>query len=146
MAQVGTKIHLDSNNILQGVFGAIRQIRPGTGCLWCNGLIDRVALADAAKTKAQRESERYGINSPNPAVVTFNAEVAGRVCNEFLLFYGTPRPTQRRIHEYTLLDLLSGEREQVEATMDKDCPFCSASNPHSSLGCANANAVPTVTK
>lgn len=144
MVQVGTKVHIDTNKKLQGVFGAIRQVRPGTGCLWCNGLIDRIALADAGKTKEQRNNERYGAKVANPSVVTFNAEVTGRALNDFLRHYTSPKRASDANYDYTMLDLLSGEREFVEARSDVSCPFCSQLNPKSSYGLSGAGHVPVI--
>lgn len=126
MTQLGTKVVLGDDGSLQGLFGAVRQIRPGRGCLWCNGLIDRVGLANAAKPKEQIERERYGTPSPDPAVVTFNAEVAARGLNEFLLAYASTQMPVDRGYEYSILNFIDGDREQVAARRDQDCPFCSS--------------------
>lgn len=142
MVQLGTKIQVDAKGTVHGAFGAVRQIRPGRGCLWCNGLVDRIELANAGKTKEQRDSERYGVRLPSPAVNTFNAEVAARGMNAFLIYYATPSADQVAGHDYTLIDLMTGEREPVMATKDINCPFCSASNPSSALGQCAASSVP----
>lgn len=144
MVQIGTKVHIDTNGVLHGVFGAVRQLRPGKGCLWCNGLIDRVALADSGKTQTQRDNERYGADAPSPSVVAFNAEVAGRALNDFLRHYATPQPSFGPFYEYSMLDLLAGEREFVEARADEQCSFCSASNSSSSHGRSGGSQVPIV--
>lgn len=142
MLQLGTKVQIAADKSLQGVFGAVRHIRPGCGCLWCNGLIDRVALANAGKSEAQRRAERYGVNAPNPAVVTFNAEVAARGMNEFLVSYISDG-LSRNASAYGLIDLLSGERDPLEPTRDPDCPFCSQA-PGTHFGLAGARPVPVV--
>lgn len=142
MVQLGTKIQIDAKGAFHGAFGAVRQIRPGRGCLWCNGLVDRVELANAGKTQEQRDGERYGVKLPSPAVNTFNAEVAARGMNEFLVSYATPATSHAAEHDYTLIDLMTGEREPVEATKDANCPFCSSTNPASAFGLCAARAVP----
>jgi molybdopterin/thiamine biosynthesis adenylyltransferase len=144
MAQVGSKVHIDSTGCLQGVFGAVRNVRPGRGCLWCNGLIDRVALADAGKTQEQRNAEKYGTRTQNPAVVTFNAEVAAHALNEFLRYYAAHWTSSETPAYYTLLDLLTGERELVEPTRSDNCPFCSSSMPNSYFGVSVARRVVTL--
>lgn len=144
MVQVGSKVHVDSSGQLHGVFGAVRHVRPGRGCLWCNGLIDRVALADAGKTQEQHDAEKYGTKIRNPAVVTFNAEVAGRALNDFLRYYATPAPVHEAATEYMLLDLLGGERELVEPTSSVDCPFCSGAALDSYFGVSAAKRVTTL--
>lgn len=143
MVQLGTKIQVDSTNgSVQGAFGAVRQLRPGRGCLWCNGLVDRVELANAGKTPEQRDGERYGVRLPSPAVNTFNAEVAARGMNEFLIYYATPAQTLIAGHDYTLIDLLTGEREVIEATANPECPFCASEEESSAFGVCSASPVP----
>jgi molybdopterin/thiamine biosynthesis adenylyltransferase len=134
--QLGTKVVIGDDGSLQGIFGAVRQIRPGRGCLWCNGLIDRVGLANAAKPKEQVDRERYGTPSPNPAVVTFNSEVAALALNEFLLAYASPQVPLKREYDYSIVHFLEGEREQVSARRDLDCPFCSSTSATFAAGTA----------
>ena len=63
---------------------AVRHIRPGVGCLWCNGLIDSTALAIEAKSDKERKEEAYGVQEPNPSVITLNAVAAAHAVNDFL--------------------------------------------------------------
>lgn len=143
LVQLGAKIQVDSaSGNIQGAFGAVRHVRPGRGCLWCNGLVDRVELANAGKTQEQRDSERYGVKLPNPAVNTFNAEVAARGMNEFLIYYATPAQNLVAEHDYTLIDLLTGEREPIEATADSQCQFCAPTEEASAFGMCGARSVP----
>ncbi len=142
MTQVGTKIVIAADGSLQRIFGVVRQIRPGSGCLWCNGLIDRSALADAAKPEARRKLEKYGVQSPNPAVVTFNIEVAGRALNDFVMGYASTLMPLDRGFDYSILDFISGTREDVLARRDKACPFCSAAA--SRFGRGLAVELPTI--
>lgn len=143
MLQLGTKIQVQATERRSRAFGAVRHIRPGRGCLWCNGLIDRVELANASKPQELLERERYGVNLPNPAVVTFNAEVAARGMNEFLMRYAAPAAPEPA-HDYTLIDLMSGERELVEARTEPLCPFCAIDYDESCAGLGNAQQIPTM--
>ena len=142
MTQVGTKIVVDADGSLTRVFGVVRQVRPGSGCLWCNGLIDRAALADAAKPQARRNGENYGVQSSNPAVVTFNSEVAGRALNDFTMAYASTLIPLDRGFDYSILDFITGTREDVLARRDNTCPFCSAAA--SRFGSAAADDLPTI--
>ena len=63
---------------------AIRQLRSGTACLWCNGLIDGTQLALEAKTDEERKAQDYGVGEANPSVTTLNAVAAGHAVNDFL--------------------------------------------------------------
>ncbi|MRT30429.1 ThiF family adenylyltransferase [Herbaspirillum sp. CAH-3] len=138
MLQVGTKVLFDDDQP-PVVFGAVRKITPGRGCLWCNGLIDRKELADVGKSEEQLRSEQYGVKASSPSVVTFNAEVAGRALNQFLLQYASEGVNEHDLGDYQMLNLLTGSRDLVEARSAADCPFCQAA---SRLGAANSVAVP----
>ena len=69
------------------VMSANRPVRPGTGCLWCNQLIDPNQLAKEAKTDEERKAQAYGVEEPNPSVISLNAVSAAHAANDFLLDY-----------------------------------------------------------
>ena len=82
--QMGAKIrHSDSGN-LEDAMCAVRHVRPGTGCLWCNGFIDSTQLAIEAKSDRERKQQAYGVQEPNPSVITLNAVAAAHAVNDFL--------------------------------------------------------------
>lgn len=82
--QVGAKIRQDKFGNLADAMCAVRHIRPGTGCLWCNGLIDPTQLAVEAKSDRERKEQAYGVQEPNPSVITLNAVAAAHAVNDFL--------------------------------------------------------------
>lgn len=140
-AQLGTKIVVTPDATVQKVFGVVRQIRPGSGCLWCNGLIDRVALANASKSHIQRNAERYGLPTTSPAVVTLNSEVTGRALNDFVMSFASTLMPLDRGFDFTLLDLVAGSREEVLGRKDRECPFCSSTG---ALGRGDSGEVPAI--
>ena len=82
--QMGAKIRQDDCGNLEDAMCAVRHIRPGTGCLWCNGLIDPTQLAIEAKSDSERKQQAYGVQEPNPSVITLNAVAAAHAVNDFL--------------------------------------------------------------
>lgn len=66
---------------------ANRPVRPSRGCLRCNQLIDSNALAIEAKTDDERKTQAYGVEEPNPSVISLNAVSAAHSVNDFLLDY-----------------------------------------------------------
>ena len=82
--QMGAKIRQDDCGNLEDAMCAVRHIRPGTGCLWCNGLIDPTQLAIEAKSDRERKEQAYGVQEPNPSVITLNAVAAAHAVNDFL--------------------------------------------------------------
>ena len=69
---------------LEDAMCAVRHIRPGSGCLWCNGLIDPTQLAIEAKSDSEREKQAYGVPEPNPSVITLIAVAAPHAVSDFL--------------------------------------------------------------
>ena len=64
--QMGAKIRRGEGGKLEDAMCAVRHIRPGTGCLWCNGLIDPTQLAIEAKSDNERKEQAYGVQEPQP--------------------------------------------------------------------------------
>lgn len=82
--QMGAKIRRGDGDTLEDAMCAVRHIRPGIGCLWCNGLIDPAQLAIEAKSDTERKEQAYGVQEPNPSVITLNAVAAAHAVNDFL--------------------------------------------------------------
>ena len=85
--QMGAKVRRGDRGNLEDAMSAVRHIRPGTGCLWCNGLIDPTQLAIEAKSDSERKEQAYGVHEPNPSVITLNAVAAAHAVNDFLFDY-----------------------------------------------------------
>jgi len=124
--QVGSKIRFDPQRGLLDVMSANRRLRPGLGCLMCNQLIDATQLAKEAKTDEERRAQAYGVEEPNPSVITLNAVAAAHAVNDFLLDYLALRPENGHFY-YEQFNFLKDARTLVEPRMDKDCSECSRS-------------------
>jgi hypothetical protein len=122
--QLGSKIRADDAGALVEVMSANRPVRPGHGCLWCNQLIDANELAKEAKTDEERKAQAYGVEEPNPSVISLNAISAAHAANDFLLDYLGLRP-EREVLYYEHFHLLKHKQSLVEPRRDKDCPECS---------------------
>ncbi|WP_426441081.1 hypothetical protein [Bradyrhizobium genosp. P] len=85
--QLDSKIRADEQGRVIDAFSAIRPLHPGAGCLWCNRLIEPTLLAKEAKTDAERKAQAYGVEEPNPGVISLNAVSAGHAVNDFLMDY-----------------------------------------------------------
>ena len=82
--QMGAKVRQGARGDLEDAMCAVRHLRPGNGCLWCNGLIDPTQLAIEAKSDTERKQQAYGVQEPNPSVITLNAVAAAHAVNDFL--------------------------------------------------------------
>jgi hypothetical protein len=121
--QLGSKIRANEKGRVIEVFSAIRPLRPGIGCLWCNQLIDPSLLAKEAKTDAERKAQAYGIEEPNPSVISLNAVSAAHAVNDFLMDYLGLRPENPLYYKH--IHALTGKLQLVEPRKDAECPECS---------------------
>lgn len=122
--QLGSKVRAGKDGALLDVLSVSRPVRPGRGCLWCNQLIDPTQLAREAKTDDERRAQAYGVEEPNPSVITLNAVSAAHAVNDFMLDYLALRPDDGR-HYYEHFYHLKQERTRVQPRHDDDCPECS---------------------
>lgn len=87
--QVGSKVeHEMDSGVITGVHTIVRPITPDSGCLWCNGLINRARLQEEAQTEREREAQRY-VNDKTvaaPSVITLNSVGASQAVNDFLFY------------------------------------------------------------
>lgn len=99
----GVQLAATGDGTIDGIFGRVTTIHPGTACLICRDRID-LALAEAearsAQEQEQLQKEGYAPALPGvePAVVAFTTLVAATAVSEFLerlVGYGdTPTPTE----------------------------------------------------
>lgn len=134
--QLGSKIRPDSAGGLVDIMSANRPVRPGNGCLWCNQLIDPNLLALEAKTDEERKAQAYGVEEPNPSVISVNGISAAHAVSDFLLDYLGLRPERERLY-YKHFHLLKNKQSLVEPRRDDDCSECS----HAGLRFGRGDAV-----
>ena len=86
--QVGSRVEIDGPSGDVGpIWSVVRPVRPDSGCLLCNGLINPAKLAEEALSAADRARQRYlpEDDAPAPSVITLNALGVAQATNEFLL-------------------------------------------------------------
>ena len=120
--QMGAKVRPGPAGILDDAMSAVRHIRPGSGCLWCNGFIDATKLAIEAKSDTERKEQAYGVHEPNPSVITMNAVAAAQGVNDFLFDFlnlrGEPTSAYRHMH------FVRRAVQDVVPRTDPHCPEC----------------------
>ena len=109
--QLGSKIRSDRDGKIIDVFSANRPLRPGLGCLWCNQLIDPNQLAREAKTDVERKAQAYGVEEPNPSMISLNAIAAAHAVNDFLLDYLGLRDERSLYYQH--IHVLSGKHQKI---------------------------------
>ena len=123
VVQMGAKIRPGDAGTLEDAMCAVRQIRPGVGCLWCNGLIDSTELAIEAKSDEERKEQAYGVQEPNPSVITLNAVAAAHAVNDFLFDFLGLR-TRGVDAKYLHFHFDRGKTERVIPRRDRECLEC----------------------
>lgn len=124
--QMGAKVRAKESGELLDVLSVNRPLRPGRGCLWCNQLIDPNQLALESKSDKERRDQAYGVEEPNPSVITLNAVAAATAVNDFLLDYLGLREDKGDL-AYQHFHHLQRRLSMVLPRVDADCPECSAS-------------------
>ncbi|HLK83736.1 MAG TPA: ThiF family adenylyltransferase [Xanthobacteraceae bacterium] len=84
--QVGAKVPVGTDGKVGDVFCVSRTVRPGHGCLWCNGLISPSRLQDEAVPASTKKAYAY-VDDPGvaaPSVVTMNAVASAHAADDFL--------------------------------------------------------------
>ena len=121
--QMGAKIRRRDDGKLEDAMCAVRHIRPGTGCLWCNGLIDPTQLAIEAKSDRERKEQAYGVQEPNPSVITLNAVAAAHGVNDFVFdFLGLRTGDVEAAYQHFHFD--RGKAQRVVPRHDSECREC----------------------
>ena len=136
--QIGAKIRPNASGSIEDAMSAVRHLRPRHGCLWCNGLIDPAQLAIEAKTDEERKDQAYGVNEPNPSVITLNAVAAAHAVNDFLFDFLDLRPQTTEV-AYQHFHFLKGVSQQVIPRRDPDCRECGRR-----FGMGDAIELPTI--
>ena len=121
--QMGTKIRSGKSGNIDDAICAVRHVRPGTGCLWCNGLIDPTQLAIEAKSDTERKEQAYGVQEPNPSVITLNAVAAAHAVNDFLFDFLGLRTNDTEA-AYQHFHFHSGKAQRVIPRRDPECREC----------------------
>ena len=136
--QIGAKIRPSASGGLEDAMSAVRHVRPRSGCLWCNGLIDPGQLAIEAKTDEERKAQAYGVKEPNPSVITLNAVAAAHAVNDFLFDFLDLRP---KVIDpiYHHFHFLKGASQRATPRRDPDCSECGQR-----FGMADAIELPTL--
>ena len=131
--QVGAKIRISENGSLEDAMSAVRQLRPGNGCLWCNQLIDPTQLAIEAKTDEERKAQAYGTQQPNPSVITMNAVAAGHAVNDFLFDFLGLRAMNNKV-DYQHFHFTNRKAQIVHPRKDEHCRECGKANGRYGMG------------
>lgn len=141
--QLGTKICVEPDTgTIEAAFSVVRHVRPGVGCLLCNQLIDPIRLADEWKTEAEKRDQHYGVQLPNPSVITMNAVAAAHAVNDFM-FAHAGIGTSAEPTPYRRFDHLTHAVINEQPRRDMHCTEC-GEHADSRFGRGDSVLLPTV--
>jgi hypothetical protein len=128
VVDMGSAFRVDDSGRLVSQGGKVAIVGPGRPCLWCWGDLDSARLRAESLAPADRESlaaEGYveGAATPQPAVITFNTQIAAVAVTEALrlvtAFAGSEDPPNR-----FNFDFVRGTTTRARAQRRLTCPFC----------------------
>jgi molybdopterin/thiamine biosynthesis adenylyltransferase len=142
--QIGSKVQVDkATGAVVDVFSVVRPILPGgSGCLWCNGLINSDKLSEEALSEDERRAQRY-VDDPgvaSPSVITLNAVGTAIACNQVMMSAVGLRTAGSG--DYVYVDGRTGAARYEEPRRDRECLECGLT-PSSRYARGDARSLPT---
>ncbi len=123
--QIGVKVRIAADGTIGQIHAVARLLIPGSGCLWCNELIDPTELAIDMHPDRERAAARYVPGVPAPSVIALNGLVTMEAVDQFMLAVTGLHNDPDDI-AWTLY--LPRDRTRVPQMPRRDpaCPWCSA--------------------
>jgi hypothetical protein len=141
--QVGAKVPVTTSGDVGDVFCVARQVLPGQGCLWCNGLINTARLQDEGVSDETRRGYSY-VADPEviaPSVITLNAIACAHAADEFL-FHVTGLKNEDADDDWFRWNSRKGTAGYDKPRKDLTCTECSQAD-ESRLGRGDFFRLPT---
>ena len=141
--QVGAKVPVNVAGEVGDVFCVARPVMPGSGCLWCNGLINASRLQTEAVSDETRRGYAY-VADPRvaaPSVITLNAIACAHAADDYL-FYVTGLKLDSAEALWFRWNSRKGTAGYDRPRMDETCLECSQSDG-SRLGRGDFFPLPT---
>ena len=128
--QAGVKIPIADDGTIGMIHAITRFLAPGSGCLWCNQLIDPTELAIEMLPDHERDLARYLDEVPAPSVIALNNLAAAEAANHFMLA-ATGLHTEGQDLGWVFHRPRTRDRDLQDPRQDPGCRWCT---PAGSLG------------
>jgi hypothetical protein len=112
------------------IHAVTRFLAPGSGCLWCNQLINATELAIEMLPEQERDLARYVDDVPAPSVIALNNLAAGEAADHFMLAI-TGLHTEDNDLSWVIHRPRTRDRDLQDQRQDPGCRWCT---PDGSLG------------
>ena len=123
--QAGVKIPVAGDGTVGMVHAATRFLAPGSGCLWCNQLIDATELAIEMLPDHERDLARYVDDVPAPSVIALNNLAAAEAADHFMLAV-TGLHTDDRDLGWVIHRPRNRDRDLQNPRQDPSCRWCTS--------------------
>jgi hypothetical protein len=121
--QLGAKVVADAAvGKVEEAMSVVRPMRPGCGCLVCSEFVKSHKLAMELITHEERHHANYGVEEPNPSVITLNAISASQAVNDFLFDMLELRASAQV--SYTHISHIRRKQERWLPRADAGCMEC----------------------
>ena len=140
--QIGSKIEIrKADGAVGDVFSIVRPVRPDTGCLWCNEVINPARLAEEALDDKQRAAQRYVDDDDvaAPSVITLNGIGAAQAADDIMLAVTGLAEFDDGAYRYDFVR--DHKTKRVSPRRDDDCIEC-GTNSRSRLARGDSRALP----
>jgi hypothetical protein len=128
--QVGVKVPIGDDGTVGMVHAVSRFLVPGSGCLWCNHLIDATELAIEMLPDHERDLARYVDDVPAPSVIALNNLAAAEAADHFMLAV-TGLHTDDHDLGWVIHRPCTRDRDFQQPRRDRSCRWCT---PTGNLG------------
>jgi len=129
LLDLGVQFSVDSMGTVVNEVGRINLMRPGSPCLCCTGHIDPSRLAAESVPKHERQlagSYLRGFDDPQPSMLAFNMEVAGRGMQALVGYVtGLFAHSESAYEQRTFLKAKGGSMSRLVGKRRREsCPIC----------------------
>ena len=144
--QIGARVTSDRTGAVCDVIAVSRLVTPVSGCLWCNGFIDRVKLQQEALAAGERQRQAYidDPDVPSPSVISLNALAASQAVSDFM-FYLVGLAEDKMHQSYRRFEPTAASLWHDVPRKDPNCIQC-GSLPTSCVALGDGKELPTKTR
>jgi len=121
--QAGVKIPVTDDGTVGMIHAVTRFLAPGSGCLWCNRLIDATELAIEMLPDHQGDLARYVDEVPAPSVIALNNLAAAEAADHFMLAV-TGLHTDNYDLGWVIYRPRTRDRDPQNPRQDPGCRWC----------------------
>lgn len=144
--QIGSKVEIQPDGKIAGIYSVVRPVTPDHGCLWCNQLIKPARVNDELLPDTVRDAQRYlpADDAPAPSIGTLNAIGVAQATNHFMLSVTGLLTASDVAGDFRRFESRSERTITTIPRKAHTCTDCSTTEP-SGLARGDNHQLPTIT-